>query len=54
MTAGQAAAIARDAEVDELVLLHFSKRYQEAGYESILADARKIFPETTIPMQWSD
>ena len=53
MTADQVATIARDAEVDELVLLHFSKRYQETGYESILADARKVFPETKIPVQWS-
>lgn len=53
MTASQVATIAKNADVDELILLHFSKRYQESGYENILTDAREVFPKTKIPVQWS-
>jgi ribonuclease Z len=45
-TAGQAAAIARDAEVRLLALTHFSTRY--AGGE-LLEEARAVFPQTEAP-----
>jgi ribonuclease Z len=45
-TAGQAAALARDAEVTMLALTHFSTRYAP----SVLRDeARAIFPATVVP-----
>jgi ribonuclease Z len=45
-TAGQAATIARDAEVRLLALTHFSSRY--AGGE-LLDEARAVFPMTEAP-----
>lgn len=45
-TAGDAAMVARDAGVGQLILGHFSKRYVD---ESILLDqAREIFPNTRL------
>jgi ribonuclease Z len=45
-TAGQAAAVARDAEVMMLALTHFSTRYPVA----LLRDeARAVFPDTVLP-----
>ncbi len=46
MTARQAAELARDARVDELVLIHFSQRYR-GRYEKLVTEAREIFPKTT-------
>ncbi|WLD14554.1 MBL fold metallo-hydrolase [Planctellipticum variicoloris] len=46
MTASQAAALARDARVDELVLIHFSQRYR-GRYDKLVAEAQEIFPKTT-------
>lgn len=46
MTAVQAAELARDAEVEELVLIHFAGRY--AGrYEMLLDEARAVFPRVS-------
>lgn len=46
-TSAQAAMIARDAEVGQLMLGHFSKRYN--GDESLLLEqAREIFPNTIL------
>jgi ribonuclease Z len=43
MTATQAAELAQQAKVDELVLMHFAPRY--AGrYEALVEEARAIFP----------
>jgi ribonuclease Z len=44
LTAGQAAAIARDAGAHRLALTHHSQRYTDV--EEILAEARSVFPET--------
>ena len=45
-TAGQAATLARDADVTMLALTHFSTRYAP----SVLRDeARAIFPATVVP-----
>ncbi len=46
MTATQAAEFAREAGVDELVLIHFASRYS-GRYERLLEEARAIFPNTT-------
>ena len=45
-TAGQAATIARDAEVTMLALTHFSTRY---AVGLLRDEARAIFPETVLP-----
>jgi len=45
MTATRAANLAKEAKVQELILIHFAKRY--AGrYDRLLEEARKIFPRT--------
>lgn len=46
MTAPQAAEFAREAGVRELVLIHFASRYRGC-YESLVEEARAIFPNTT-------
>jgi ribonuclease Z len=45
LTAAQAAQLARDAGVRQLVLTHVSRRYREA---EILEEAQAIFPETVV------
>ena len=45
-TAGQAATIAKMAEVKKLVIGHFSSRYNELGV--LLKEASLIFPETEL------
>ncbi len=45
LTAAQAAQLARDAAVRQLILTHISRRYSG---EDILAEARAIFPATTV------
>jgi ribonuclease Z len=45
-TARQTAEFARDAEVDELILIHFSGRYS-GRYDRLVDEARAIFPRTT-------
>lgn len=46
MTATQAAEFAREAGVEELVLIHFATRY--AGrYEALVEEALAVFPRTT-------
>lgn len=44
-TAAQAAALARDAHVGQLLLGHFSSRYKNT--DRLIAEARAIFPNTT-------
>jgi ribonuclease Z len=45
LTAAQAAALARDAGVRQLLLTHLSRRYRE---REILEEAQKIFPHTAV------
>jgi ribonuclease Z len=45
LTAAQAAQLARDAGVKQLILTHLSRRYSE---REVLAEARAIFPETLV------
>ena len=43
LTASQAAHLAQDANVKNLILTHISRRYRE---RDILAEAKEIFPNT--------
>ena len=43
-TAGQAATVARDANVKKLILGHFSARYNDET--TLLEEARAVFPNT--------
>lgn len=45
ITAGQAARLARDANVQHLYLTHLSRRYRE---QDVLAEAQSIFPNATV------
>ena len=45
-TSRQAATLARDAEVEKLVLIHISPRYQQIA--DLLSQAREIFPATRV------
>ncbi|WP_047979978.1 ribonuclease Z [Ornithinibacillus contaminans] len=47
-TTAQAARLANDAAVKNLVLTHISSRYQQEETEQLLAEARTIFPNTEI------
>lgn len=46
MTATQAAEFAREADVEELVLIHFATRY-EGRYQSLVDEARAVFPRVS-------
>lgn len=48
MTAKQAARIAKDAGVGKMALIHYSPRYSDYELNSILAEAKEIFPETVL------
>lgn len=49
-TSAEAAAVARDAGVKRLALVHISHRHQEsAELERMLREARQVFPETFLP-----
>ena len=45
MTANQAAQLAVDAGVKNLILTHISRRYRE---RDVLAEARSVFPQAII------
>ena len=45
-TAAEAAAVAREAEVAQLILTHISPRYTETS--ALLAEAREIFAQTEV------
>jgi ribonuclease Z len=45
ITAGQAARLAREAQVGQLYLTHLSRRYRE---QDVLHEARDIFPNTIV------
>lgn len=42
----QAAQVAKEAKVQKLVLTHVSSRYRPESYPRLLAEARKVFPNT--------
>lgn len=46
MTAKQAATIAQEAQVEQLILTHFSARYQEL--DAFVQEAQTIFPHTFV------
>ena len=48
MTAKQAARIAKDANVDKMALIHYSPRYSDFELNTILSEAKEIFPETVL------
>ena len=48
MTAGQAAQVARDGEVERLALIHYSPRYSDWELKYLLRDAQKIFGPTVL------
>ncbi|MBW8010183.1 MAG: ribonuclease Z [Chloroflexi bacterium] len=45
LTASQAAQLAKDAGVHQLILTHLSRRYRE---RDILSEARQVFPNTAV------
>ncbi|MGW8224807.1 MAG: ribonuclease Z [Anaerolineales bacterium] len=45
LTARQAAELARDAEIKNLILTHISRRYRE---RDVLSEAQGIFPQTAV------
>jgi ribonuclease Z len=45
LTAAQAARLAREARVKQLILTHISRRY---GAQRVLAEAQPIFPDTVV------
>lgn len=45
LTAAQAARLARDAGVGQLILTHISRRY---GHKQVLAEAQAVFPATIV------
>ncbi|WP_332448420.1 ribonuclease Z [Sphaerochaeta sp.] len=48
MTASQAATIAKEAEVRQLGLLHYSPRYSDGELRYLLKDARSVFGPTVL------
>ncbi|MFZ9046184.1 MAG: ribonuclease Z [Cyclobacteriaceae bacterium] len=48
-TAKQAASIARDAEVSQLLIGHFSTRYKDL--DVVLEEARAVFPHTSLAIE---
>lgn len=52
MTTHLTATLAREAKVGELVLIHLSDRYDEPEWLAMLAEAREVFPATTLPPHW--
>lgn len=45
LTARQAAELAREAEIKNLILTHISRRYRE---RDVIAEAREVFPQTAV------
>jgi ribonuclease Z len=46
LTASQAARIARDGDVAQLGLIHYSPRYSDRELKKLLQEAREVFPKT--------
>jgi ribonuclease Z len=51
-TAEEVASMAAKAGIGRLILFHFSDRYDADGRREMLADARAIFANTTMPEGW--
>lgn len=51
-TVQQGATLAREAGVQELVLLHLSRRYDAPQWSHMLKAAQDIFPRTQFPPAW--
>jgi ribonuclease Z len=54
LTSKQTAELARDAEVQRLVLIHVSDRYTPDEWLALLEEAQGIFPATSFPDPWGD
>lgn len=53
MTADRVAALAKAAQVGELILFHVSDRYHQTGqWRALLREARAVFPRTRYPPHW--
>jgi ribonuclease Z len=52
MTATYAAELARQAKVEQLILMHFAPRY-EGRYETLVEEARVIFPRVSADLSFS-
>lgn len=52
LTSGQAARIAKEAQVNTLTLIHFSRRYQHENFNLFLKEAKEIFPNSRLPEGW--
>lgn len=48
MTASQAGTIARDGNVDQMALIHYSPRYTDKELEPLLKEAQSVFPRTVL------
>ncbi|MCQ2611987.1 MAG: ribonuclease Z [Treponemataceae bacterium] len=48
MTASQAGTIARDGNVDQMALIHYSPRYTDKELEPLLREAQGVFPRTVL------
>jgi ribonuclease Z len=53
MTATQAALLAKQAGVSQLVLFHLSDRYRPEDWREILGEAQAVFPATRFPEHWT-
>ena len=47
-TTTQAAQLAKEGNVKRLIITHISSRFQKIDYESLLMEARDVFPETDL------
>ncbi|MBS0201986.1 MAG: ribonuclease Z [Planctomycetes bacterium] len=52
MTTGPVAELARQSDINRLVLFHLSDRYTSKEWSEMLAEARAIFPNTAFPEAW--
>ncbi len=48
MTARQAGVIARDADVKRMALIHYSPRYTDRELETLLVQAREVYPNAEL------
>ena len=53
MTSTQVATLALRAGVRRLILFHLSDRYRPEEWRELLAEARAIFPDTSVPGHWN-
>lgn len=52
MTSVQAARVAKEAQVEKLILFHVSDRYQSEEWTELLREAQEIFPNTQFAEGW--